>query len=85
MLGFHTSQDAFTEVPGDNFMQYELDNFWGSITMETPSDYERMNSTIIHNPTIRYFHMVLTQTFFEKSEATNTISKEELFIVFSVF
>lgn len=55
MLGFQTSQDAFTEVLGNNFMQYELDNFWGSITMEAPPDYERMNSTIIHNPSIRYF------------------------------
>lgn len=55
MLGFQTSQYTFTEVPSDNFMQYELNNLWGSITMEAPPDYERVNATIIHNPTIRYF------------------------------
>lgn len=66
-------------------MQYELDNFGGSITMEAPHDYERMNATIIHNLTIRYFQMVLEQTFFGKSENTDTVSKEELFIMFNVF
>lgn len=55
MLGFQDNQDAFNDVPGDNFMQYEIDNLWGSNTMETPPDYEKMNATIIHNPTIRYF------------------------------
>lgn len=66
-------------------MQYELDNFWGNITIEAPSDYERMNATIIHNPAIRYFQMVLAQTFFEKNENTDTINKEEPFIMFTVF
>ena len=53
--------------------------------METPPDYERMNATIIPNPSIRYFKMVLAQTFFRMSEATDTVSKEEPFIMFSVF
>lgn len=44
-----------------------------------------MNATLIHNPAISYFHMVLTQTFFGRSENTDTITKEELFIMFSVF
>lgn len=33
-------------------MQYELDNFLGSITMEAPPDYARMNASIIHNPSL---------------------------------
>lgn len=53
-LGFQTSPDAFTEVPNDKFMQYELDKFWGSITLEAPPNLERLNASLIHNPTIRF-------------------------------
>lgn len=85
LLGFQTRPNTFTEVPSDIFLQYELDNLWGSITMIAPPYHEMMNSTLIHNPTIRYFHMGLAQIFFGKSENTDAVSKEELYIMFSVF
>lgn len=57
-------------------MQAELDFFWGRITMDFPPDYERMNVDLIHNPTIRYFQMVVNHTFFGKVENIRPISRE---------
>lgn len=85
LLGFQHGPHVFIEVSRNNDMQLELDGFWGSLTEDYPPDYERMNYTIIHNPTIRYFQMVLAQTFFGRCENMELVSKEDLFIIFSVF
>lgn len=66
-------------------MQWELDFLWGTIIEVYPPDYERMNPSIIHNPTIRYFQMVIAQTFFGKAENIGLLSKEKVFIIFSIF
>lgn len=66
-------------------MQYELDNLWGSITMEAPTNLKRLNASLIHNPAITYFQMVLAHTFFGKSDNNDIVSKEELFIMLCVF
>lgn len=85
LLGFQIEPNTFTEVPSNIFMQYEVHNLWGNITIIAQPDHERMNSTLIQNPTIRYFHMVLAQTFYGKSGSIDKVSKEELFIMFSIF
>ena len=44
-----------------------------------------MHPHLIHNHAIRYFHMVAAQTFFGKAKNIGPISKEEVFLMFSIF
>lgn len=66
-------------------MQHELNDFWASLIEDFPPNYERINYTIIYNPTIRYFQMVLAHTLFRRCENMEPFTKEKLFIIFSVF
>ncbi|PNX66015.1 hypothetical protein L195_g054840, partial [Trifolium pratense] len=45
---------------------------------------DRVNQKI-HNPAIRYFHMLLAHTIFGKPENDTAVSKEELFILYCAF
>jgi hypothetical protein len=76
------SPDVVTKVQEDEFMDYELTNFWGSISGNPNSDPEDRFSTQIHNPAIRYFHMILAHTIFGKPVNDTAVAKEELFILF---
>jgi hypothetical protein len=49
------------------------------------SDPEDRFSTHIHNPVIRYFHMILTHTIFGKPVNDTAVTKEELLILFCAF
>ncbi|MCI81847.1 hypothetical protein A2U01_0103121, partial [Trifolium medium] len=51
--------DAATKVQEDAYMEYELQKFWGSISGDPNDVPEDRFSTQIHNPAIRYFHMIL--------------------------
>ncbi|MCI53480.1 hypothetical protein A2U01_0074727, partial [Trifolium medium] len=80
-----SSPDAATKVQEDEFMEYELSNLWGSISGEPNSEPgDRVNQKI-HNPAIRYFHMLLAHTIFGKPENDTAVSKEELFILYCAF
>ncbi|CAJ2668201.1 unnamed protein product [Trifolium pratense] len=77
--------DVVIKTQEDEFMDYELCNFWGSISGEPNSDPADRNNLKIHNPAIRYFHMILAHTIFGKQENDTTVSKDELFIMFCAF
>ncbi|MCI14564.1 hypothetical protein A2U01_0035696, partial [Trifolium medium] len=66
-------------------MEYELQNFWGSISGDPNAEPEDRFSTQIHNPAIRYFHMILAHTIFGNQENDTAVTKEELFIMFCAF
>ncbi|CAJ2652102.1 unnamed protein product [Trifolium pratense] len=80
-----TGLDAVVKTQEDGFMDYELCNFWGSISGEPNSDPADRTNQKIHNPAIRYFHMILAHTIFGKQENDTTVSKDELFIMFCAF
>lgn len=75
------SRDAVTQIQEDEFMNYELQSLWGSISGDPNCEPEDRVSTQIHNPAIRYFHMILAHTIFAKPEHDTSVSKEELFII----
>jgi hypothetical protein len=79
------SQDAVTQIQEDEFMDYELQSFWGRISGDPNCEPEDRVSTQIHNPAIRYFHMILAHTIFAKPEPDTSVSKQELFIMFCAF
>ncbi|GAU41112.1 hypothetical protein TSUD_398080 [Trifolium subterraneum] len=71
-----------TEV---EFMESELRNFWGSISGDPNTELEDRINPQIHNPAIRYFHMILSHTIFGKPQWDTAVSKEELFIMLCAF
>ncbi|WJX33625.1 hypothetical protein P8452_21814 [Trifolium repens] len=83
-LGVPHGKDAFTKVQDDTFMDSELQYYWGSISGNPNADPLSRYSTKIHNPAIRYFHMIIAHTFFGKPVNNKIVSKEELFIMFCV-
>ena len=85
LLDLPDGPHVFHEVPEDLYMEGELNDFWSSITGRPYHDLYPMLSTDIHNPAIRYFHMILAHTLFGKPERVNYVSREELFIMFYVF
>lgn len=70
------------EPPVVNFMQDELDKFLSDITGGGSPDPSIQLSNRIHNPTFRYFQMILAQTFFGKSEIDDHVSAKEIFMLF---
>ena len=85
LLGFPDGPAVFSMVQEDLLMEDELSHFWSSISGHPYHDLRPMLSTDIHNPTIRYFHMILAYTLFGKAESDNNVSRDELFIMFCVF
>ncbi|PNX57379.1 hypothetical protein L195_g058665, partial [Trifolium pratense] len=81
LMSAPSSRDAVTQIQEDEFMNYELQSFWGSISGDPNCEPEDRVSTQIHNPAIRYFHMILAHTIFAKPEHDTSASKEELFII----
>lgn len=70
------------ELPVGDFMQNELDKFWSDITGGGGPDPSIQLLNRIHNPALRYFQMILAQTFFGKSETDEHVSAEEIFMLF---
>ena len=85
LLDFLVSADVVIEVPNDEYLDSQIDYFCGEIsTLRHDSSIPR-HSSEIHNPTIRYFHMIMSFTLFGKPQNDKLVSKEELFIIFCVF
>lgn len=85
LLGFPNVPDIFTMAQEDTFMACELDYIWSRISGETLTESDSRNSTQIHNPTIRYFYMILAYTLSGKSESSTIVYKDKLFIMLCVF
>ncbi|WJX39618.1 hypothetical protein P8452_27141 [Trifolium repens] len=83
-LGVLSGTDAFTEIQDDTFIESELEYYWGSISENPNSALNARNNTEIHNPAIRYFHMIIAHTFLGKPVSNNDVSREELFMMFCV-
>ncbi|KAK2423477.1 hypothetical protein QL285_033928 [Trifolium repens] len=83
-LGVPHGPDAFTEVQDDSYMETKLEYYWVSIFGNPNATPEARFSTEIHNPTIRYFHMIIAHTFFGKQPNNTTVTKEELFLMFCI-
>lgn len=84
LLGFPNGPGVFTMSQEDTFMARELDYFWSRISGEILTEPNSRNSTQIHNPAIRYFHMILAYTLFWKLDSSTIVSRIELFIMFFV-
>ena len=81
LMDFPVSADSVIEIPNDKYMDSQLDHFWGEIfDLRHESSIPR-HSSEIHNPSIRYFHMILAFTLFGKPRNDTLVSKEELFII----
>ena len=85
LLDFPVSADVVIEIPDDEYLDSQLDYFWGEISTTRHDSSILRHSSEIHNPTIRYFHMLLSFSFFGKPQNDTLVSKEELFIMFCVF
>lgn len=85
LLGFPNGPNIFTMPQEYAFLARELDYFWSRISRETPTEPNSRNSTQIHSPVIRYFHMILAYTLFGKLESSAIVPRDELFIMFCVF
>lgn len=59
LLAFQYDPHAYSEVPDDAHMQGRLDYFLGRIIEDFPPNPEAINTTLIHNPSIQYFQMVI--------------------------
>ncbi|CAJ2652679.1 unnamed protein product [Trifolium pratense] len=84
ILGVPSGLNAFTKVQDDSFMDSELDYYWGSISGNPNTALSARYNTEIHNPAIRYFHKIIAHTFFRKPTNIQTVTKEELFLMFCV-
>lgn len=85
LLGFPSDPDVFTKAQEDKIMDNELGYFRGSISGNSHPEPNSMDSNSIHNPTIKYFHMILAYTLFGKQKSITSVSRDELFIIFCVF
>lgn len=85
LLGFPNGPYIFKIAQEDSSMTRELDYFWTKIYGETRTGPDSRHSAQIHNPAIRYFHMILDYTLFGKPESSTIVSRDELFILFYVF
>jgi hypothetical protein len=83
-LGVPSGTDAITEIRDDTFIESELEYYWWSISGNPNSASDARNNTEIHNPAIRYFHMIIAHTFLGKPVSNNDVSREELFMMFCV-
>lgn len=84
LLGFQSGLDVVSELPTGDFMQEEIDTFWSDIIGRGILDPSIQLSNCIHNPTFRYFQMILAQTFFGRSETDELVSTEEIFFLFCI-
>ena len=84
LLGFQYGPTAAPEVPIDDYMHDTLETFWKAITSSGSPDPSTQFSNHIHNLEFRYLQMILPQTFFGRSETSEHISAEELFILFCI-
>lgn len=72
------------EIPLGYFMQDEIDKFWSDITGGGSPGPSTQLSNIIHNPTFRYFQMILAHTFLGKSDIDTHVSVEEILFLFCI-
>lgn len=82
LLGFPKGIDAYTVTQEEILLEHELNYLWGNITDNDNPDPAEMCSESIHNPAIRYFHMILVHTLFGKEVHVTTMSCDELFIMY---
>lgn len=85
LLGLLSGPGIFIKAQEDRLMDNELDYFWGRIFGNSHPEPNSMDSSSIHNLSIRYFHMILAYTLFRKKESITFVSKDEIFIIFCVF
>ena len=82
LLDFPVSDDDVIEILDDQFMDSQLDYFWGEISDLRQESSIPRHSSEIHNSDIRYFHMIIEFTLFVKPQNDTLVSKEDLFIMF---
>lgn len=82
LLGFQCGLDVMHELLVGDFMKVELDKFWSDIPGGGGLDPSIQLSNCIHNLAFRYFQIILTHTFFGKSETDEHVSAEEISMLF---
>ena len=82
LLGFETALTAIPELPLGYFMSSDIDRFWRAITDGGSLDPSEQLSKRIHNPTFRYFEMILCHTFFGRSYCNHLVTAEEILFLY---
>lgn len=72
------------EIPLNYFRHDEIDKFWSDIIEGGSPDPSTHLSNKIHNPTFRYFQMILAHTFLGKSDIDTHVSAEEVLFLFCI-
>ena len=64
------------------FLGKEVEKFWSDISGGGSQDPSTQLSYVIHNPTFRYFQMILAHSFLRRQDAETLLSEEEIFLLF---
>ncbi|KAI5425497.1 hypothetical protein KIW84_031340 [Lathyrus oleraceus] len=82
LLGFQTTPDAIPETLMGYFLGKEVEKFLSDISEGGSQDPSTQLSQAIHNPSFRYFQMILAHSFLGRSDAETLLSEEEIFLLF---
>ena len=80
LLHFPHGEGWVCEGPLESDCAIDAFYFWQRLFGETTTDWEGLNSTYIHNPTIRYLHCILAYIIFGRENNGKVNSKELYFV-----
>lgn len=80
LFHFSHGSDIVCETPIVGSKSIEASRLWEQFTGQHATDFERLKSTHIHNPTIQCFHRIMENTLFGRENNGNVNSKELFFI-----
>src|SRR3954468_23313475 len=84
MFHFPRTPGVHYRIPSNvNWMTMGF-GIWECLTGERPAGWDKLFASKIHNPTIRYFHRILSNTIMARSN-NNKVNARELFIMHCFF
>ncbi|KAI5396302.1 hypothetical protein KIW84_062494 [Lathyrus oleraceus] len=64
------------------FLSRDVEKFWSDIMCGGSPDPSTQISSKIHNPSFKYFQMIIAHTFLGKSDPDTHVSAEEIFFMY---